>query len=109
DKKIIQSRNEVKSTLKALIGASRYIRTNRDGTISALVEWTKADRESATALYDVIQTVTREDGLIPDNGFQVVIEQAEKDLNTTKKVSLDELRYESVLKEALAELKPNKN
>jgi len=109
DKKIIQSRNEVKSTLKALIGASRYIRTNRDGTIPALMEWTKADKESATALYDVIQPVTSEDGLIPDNGFQVVIDQAKKEINTTKKVSLGELRDESVLKEALAELKPSKN
>ena len=95
--------------LKALIGASRYIRTNRDGTIQALMEWTKADKESATALYDVIQPVTSEDGLIPDKGFQVVIDQAKKELNTTKNVSLDELRDESILKEALAELKLKKN
>ena len=73
------------------------------------MEWTKVDRESATALYDVIQPVTSEDGLIPDNGFQVVIDQAKKELNITKKVPLDELRDESVLKEALAELKPSKN
>lgn len=109
DKKISQNRNEVKSTLKALIAASRYIRTNRDGTIQALMEWTKADKESATALYDVIQPVTSENGLIPDKGFQVVIEQAKKELNTTKNVPLDQLRDESILKAALAELNVKKN
>ena len=109
DKKIKEDRPEVKAMLKALIGASRYIRTNRDGTIQALIDWTKADKESATALYEIIQPVTSEDGLIPDKGFQVVIDQAKKELNTTKNVSLDELRDESVLKEALAELKLKKN
>ena len=109
DKKISQNRNEVKSTLKALIAASRYIRTNRDGTIQALMEWAKADKESATALYDVIQPVTSEDGLIPDKGFQVVIDQAKKELNTTKNVPLDQLRDESILKEGLAELNVKKN
>lgn len=110
DKKIKQNRPEVKTVLKSLIGASRYIRTNRDGTIQALMEWTKADKESATALYDVIQPVTSEDGLIPDKGFQVVVDQAKRELNINRKVSVDELRDESILREALAELtlkKPN--
>ena len=110
DKKIKQNRPEVKTVLKSLIGASRYIRTNRDATIQALMEWTKADKESATALYDVIQPVTSEDGLIPDKGFQVVVNQAKRELNINRKVSVDELRDESILREALAELtlkKPN--
>ncbi|HEY7169055.1 MAG TPA: ABC transporter substrate-binding protein [Candidatus Binatia bacterium] len=106
DKKISQSRGEVKAVLKALIGASRYIRADRAGTIQALMEWTRSDLESATALYDVIQPITSEDGLIPDKGFQVVVDQARRELNTTKNVSLDELRDESILREALTELKP---
>jgi NitT/TauT family transport system substrate-binding protein len=104
DKKIKQSPSEVKTILKSLIGASRYIRTNRDGTIQALMDWTKADKESATALYEVIQPVTSEDGLIPNKGFQVVVDQAKRELNLTRNVSLDELRDESILREALAEL-----
>jgi ABC-type nitrate/sulfonate/bicarbonate transport system substrate-binding protein len=104
DKKIKQSPSEVKTILKSLIGASRYIRTNRDGTIQALMDWTKADKESSTALYEVIQPVTSEDGLIPNKGFQVVVDQAKKELNITRNLSLDELRDESILREALAEL-----
>jgi hypothetical protein len=68
------------------------------------MDWTKADKESATALYEVIQPVTREDGLIPNKGFQVVVDQAKRELNFTRNVSLDELRDESILREALAEL-----
>ena len=109
DKKLKQNRPEVKAMLKALIGASRYIKTNRDGTIQALMEWTKADRESATALYDVVQPATSEDGLIPDKGFRVAIDQAKKELNITRTVPLDELRDESILREALAELRLKKS
>ena len=58
------------------------------------MEWTKADRESATALYDVVQPATSEDGLIPDKGFRVAIDQAKKELNITRIVPLDELRDE---------------
>ena len=68
------------------------------------MDWTKADKESATALYEVIQPVTSEDGLIPNKGFQVVVDQAKRELNLTRNVSLDELRDESILREALAEL-----
>jgi NitT/TauT family transport system substrate-binding protein len=103
DKKLKQSRSEVKTVLKSLIGASRYIRTNRDGTVQALMDWAKTDKESAAALYEVIQPVTSEDGLIPDKGFQVVVDQAKRELNITRNVSLDELRDETILREALAE------
>jgi NitT/TauT family transport system substrate-binding protein len=108
DKKIKGNRSEAKKLLKALIGASRYMRANRDGTIQALMDWTRADRESATALYEVVQPVTSEDGIIPDKGFRLVVDQAKKELNITRDVALDELKDESLLKEALAELKQKK-
>ena len=52
---------------------------------------------------------TSEDGLIPDKGFRVAIDQAKKELNITRNVPLDELRDESILREALAELRLKKN
>ncbi|TAK08371.1 ABC transporter substrate-binding protein, partial [bacterium] len=51
-KKIKERPDEVKRTIKALIKANRYIRTNREGAIQVMMEWGRSDRENAAASYD---------------------------------------------------------
>src|SRR2546425_4159447 len=53
-KKIKEKPDEIKRVIKAGIKANRYIRQNREGTIESMTEWTKADKEIATAGYESV-------------------------------------------------------
>src|SRR5207245_7553341 len=48
-KKIKEKPDEIKRVIKAGIKANRYIRQNREGKIESMTDWTKEDKEMATA------------------------------------------------------------
>jgi ABC-type nitrate/sulfonate/bicarbonate transport system substrate-binding protein len=103
-KKLKEKPDEVKRMLKAMIRTNRFIRTNRDGTIQAMMEWVKVDRESAAATYDSTWRVFSEDGTIPDAGLKLVIDQAREAMKIARAVANSEVSDMSLLREVQKEL-----
>jgi NitT/TauT family transport system substrate-binding protein len=103
-KKINERPDEVKRVLKALIKANRYIRSNRDGSIDVLAEWSRATRENAAVSYDSVVKVFNQDGSIPADGLQSVIESAVKEAKVTRPISPSDVSDLTMLREAQKEL-----
>jgi ABC-type nitrate/sulfonate/bicarbonate transport system substrate-binding protein len=103
-RKIQTKPSEVKSVLKALIKASRYIRDNRDGAVAALVEWGRVAPELAAATYDSTFKAVTQDGGIPENGLRLVIDQARNELKLSREIAPTEVADMSLLQQAQKEL-----
>ena len=103
-RKLNDKPDEVKRVIKAVIKANRYIRTNREGTIQALMDWGRRDRENAATAYDVVVRVFNNDGNIPEDGIASVIEQAAKEMKAGRQFALADVADLAPLREAQREL-----
>src|SRR6185503_11260940 len=103
-KKLKERPDEIKRMLKAMIRTNRFIRTNRDGTIQAMMEWMKIDRESAAATYDSTWRVFSDDGSIPEAGLKLVIDQGREAMKIERAVASTEVADLSLLREVHKEL-----
>jgi len=103
-KKIKERPDEIKRMIKAGIRANRYINQDREGTIRAMIEWMKIDREMATATYDSVLKTYSDDLSLPENGLRLLIDEAKKNAKLNREVSLDQVADLSILKEAQKEL-----
>ena len=103
-KKLKERPDEIKRMLKAMIRTNRFIRTNRDGTIQAMMEWMKIDRESAAATYDSTWRVFSDDGSIPESGLKLVIDQGREAMKIERVVAGTEVADLSLLREVHKEL-----
>jgi NitT/TauT family transport system substrate-binding protein len=103
-KKLKERPDEAKRMLKAMIRTNRFIRQNRDGTIQAMVEWMKIDRDSAAATYDSTSRVFSEDGSIPESGLKLVVDQAREAMKIDKPVASSEVAEFALLREVHKEL-----
>jgi NitT/TauT family transport system substrate-binding protein len=104
DKKIKEKPDEIKRVIKAGIKANRYIRQNRDGTIQAMMEWMKIDKEMATATYDSVGKAFNEDGSLPEDGLRLLIEEARKAAKVSREIASSEVADLAILREAQREL-----
>src|SRR5438128_8020197 len=103
-KKIKEKPEEVKRVIKAGIKANRYIRQNRDGTIESMTEWTKADKEMATAGYESVLKLFNDDGSVPEKGLILVIEELKKLGKVEREIASSDIADLSILREAQREL-----
>jgi len=103
-KKIREKPDEVKRVIRAGIRASRYIRTNRDGTIQFLMEWQRTDKEIATGTYEYLSKATNESGSLSENGFRLIIEEIKELAKVSRDVALSDVADLSILREAQKEL-----
>jgi NitT/TauT family transport system substrate-binding protein len=103
-KKIKEKPDEVKRVIKAGIKATRNIRQNRDGTIQFMMEWSKIDREMATATYESVLKLFNDDGSVPEKGLLLVIDELKKLGKVEREISLTEVADLSLLREAQKEL-----
>jgi NitT/TauT family transport system substrate-binding protein len=103
-KKLNEKPDEVKRVIKAVIRANRYIRTNREGSIQALMDWGRRDKENAANAYDTVLKVFNNDGSIPEDGMASVIEQAAKEMKATKQFTIADIADLGPLREAQREL-----
>jgi len=103
-KKLKEKPDEAKRMLKAMIRTNRFIRENRDGTIQAMMEWMKIDRDSAAATYNSTRRVFSEDGTIPDAGLKLVIDQAREAMKIERAVANSDVADMSLLHEVQKEL-----
>ena len=57
--------------IKAGIKANRYLHQNREGTIQAMMQWMKIDKETAAATYDGSAKSFNDDGSVPEAGLRI--------------------------------------
>ena len=107
-KKLKDKPDEAKRMLKAMIRTNRFIRQNRDGTIQAMMEWMKIDRDSAAATYDSTRRVFSEDGTISDAGLKLVIDQAREAMKIERAVANSDVADMSLLRDVQKELAAKK-
>jgi NitT/TauT family transport system substrate-binding protein len=93
-RKIKEKPDEVKRVITAGIKAARYIRQNREGTIQFMTEWSKIDREMATATYESVLKLFNDDGSLPEKGL----------VKVEREISVKEVADLSILREAQKEL-----
>jgi len=103
-KKIKEKPEEVKRVIKAGIKANRYIRQNRESTIQLMIEWSKTDKEMATAGYESVLRLFNDDGSVPEKGLLLVIEELKKLGKVEREISPNEVADLSLLREAQKEL-----
>jgi len=103
-KKIKDRPDEVKRVIKAGIKANRYIRQNREGTIQLMIDWSKSDKEMATAGYESVLKLFNDDGSVPEKGLLLVIDELKRLAKVEREISPAEVADLSILKEAQKEL-----
>jgi ABC-type nitrate/sulfonate/bicarbonate transport system substrate-binding protein len=103
-KKIKEKPDEVKRVIKAGIKATRNIRQNRDGTIQFMTEWSKIDKEMATATYENVLKLFNDDGSVPEKGLLLVIDELKKLGKVEREITPNDVADLSILKEAQKEL-----
>jgi ABC-type nitrate/sulfonate/bicarbonate transport system substrate-binding protein len=103
-KKLKEKPDEIKRMLKAMIRTNRYIRQNRDGTIKTMMEWMKVDRDGAAATYDSTVRVFSEDGIIPEAGLKLVVDQGREAMKIERAVASSEVAEFSLLREVHKEM-----
>src|SRR5213079_2799689 len=77
-KSIKERPDEIKRVIKAGIKAIRYIHQNRDGTIQAMMEWLKIDKEIAAVTYESVSKAFNDDGSLSEKGLRLAIEEAKR-------------------------------
>ena len=103
-KKIKEKPEEVKRVIKAGIRANRYIRQNRESTIQLMIEWSKTEKEMATAGYESVVKLFNDDGSVPEKGLLLVIEELKRLGKVEREISPGEVADLAILGEAQKEL-----
>lgn len=103
-KTIQQNPGQVKKLISSLIKASRFIRENREEAVKVLAAWGKVKPEHAYASYDSTVKVISNDGSIPRDGLDLLIDLARKDAKIAREIAVDEIADFSILHQVQKEL-----
>jgi len=103
-KRIKERPDEIKRMIKAGIATNRYLSQNREGTLRVMMEWMRIDREMAAATYDGIVKIYGDDLSLPEDGLRLLIDEAKKNANVKREISIDQVADLSILKEVQREL-----
>lgn len=101
-KKLREQPEQVKRFLKASVLAHKFMRERREASLTILMNWIKADRETAEGIYQLsIENFTR-DGMVDETALKAVIDQqlAESKVAT---VPLSQVADFSLLQQVLKE------
>ena len=69
-----------------------------------MMDWSKSDKEMATAGYESVVKLFNVDGSVPEKGFLLVIDELKRLGRVEREISLSEVEDFSLLKEAQREL-----
>jgi hypothetical protein len=68
------------------------------------MEWARVEPDLATVTYDSTWRVFSPDGSVPEDGLRLVVDQAKKELQITREVSLDDVSAITLVRDAQREL-----
>jgi NitT/TauT family transport system substrate-binding protein len=103
-RKIKEKPDEVRRIIKATIRANRFIRDNRDEAVRTLAAWGKIDGDFAYASYDALRNLFNADGAVPEEGLNLVIDQARRSAKIVREVAPAEVADLTFLRQAQSEL-----
>ena len=103
-KKIKERPDEAKRVIRAGIKSNRYIRQDREGTLTIMAEWLKIDKEMAAATYESSVKTFSQDLNLPDGGLRLLIDEAKRVAKINREISFAEVADLSILREAQKEL-----
>jgi hypothetical protein len=94
----------IKRTIKAVIRAARYIRTNQEGAIQVWLASTKSDRESAAAGIDSFAARLSDNGNMSESGLKMLVEEIRRMVKVEREIFLDDVADYTMLRQAQKEL-----
>jgi NitT/TauT family transport system substrate-binding protein len=104
DKKIQQSRDQVKRVVKGTIEGLRFIQQRRDESIDILARWSKVDRETATGMFESFLPAYSSDGAMSDEILKAALDDALRRAKIEKSFALNQIADRTILAEAQKEL-----
>lgn len=105
DRLIDKRPEQIKATIKAILRAVAFAKTNREETLQDLIKILKADRREAELLYEVGIAMWRPDGLTSDESLRINIDFVKERLKLKEEIPFSKVADFSFAKKALEELK----
>jgi len=104
DKKIQQSRDQVKRVIKGTIEGLRFIKERREESIDILARWSMVDRETATGMFESFLPAYSSDGTMTDEVLKAALDDALRRAKIEKTIPINQIADRTILAEAQKEL-----
>jgi ABC-type nitrate/sulfonate/bicarbonate transport system substrate-binding protein len=104
EQKLKNQRDEVKKMTRALLRANRFILDNPDGAIKILAEWGRSKPEVAAEAYQFNAKNYSRNLLVSRDTLENVIESTRWNVETKRKISVDDVFDLSLVREILKEM-----
>ena len=91
DKKIQQSRDQVKKVIKGTIEGLRFIKERKEESIDILARWSKVDRETATGMFESFFPAYSSDGAMTDEILRAALEDALRRAKIEKSIPINQI------------------
>jgi NitT/TauT family transport system substrate-binding protein len=104
DRKIQQSRDQVKRVIKGTIEGLRFIQQRRDESIDILAQWSKVDRETAKGMFESFFPAYSADGTMTDEILKAALEDSLRRAKIEKPIPINQIADRTILAEAQKEL-----
>jgi NitT/TauT family transport system substrate-binding protein len=105
DRKIQQSRDQVKRVIKGTIEGLRFIQQRREESIDILAQWSKVDdHETAKGMFESFFPAYSSDGTMTDEILKAALEDALRRAKIEKSIPINQIADRTILAEAQKEL-----
>jgi len=104
EQKLKNQKDEVKKMTRALLRANRFILDNPKGAIKILADWGRSKPEVAAEAYQFNAKNYSRNLLVSRDTLENVIESTRWNVETTKKISVDDVFDLSLVREILKEM-----
>jgi NitT/TauT family transport system substrate-binding protein len=102
--KIETQRDQVKRMLRALLRATQYLKSDRDGSLPVLMQYLSLSRETAEQIYAAVLPDFIDDDTISERSMRFTIDSEKKQLGLTDDVPFAQVADFGPLYEVLADL-----
>jgi ABC-type nitrate/sulfonate/bicarbonate transport system substrate-binding protein len=102
--KLHEQPQQVEAVLRASLRAVRYMQQNRDDTLALFMEHMGLDRQAAELTYDLGMGAFAADGVISDQGLQLLIDAARDTTGRQSEVTPGQLADFSIVRRVAAQL-----
>lgn len=104
DRKIQQSRDQIKRVIKGTIEGLRFIQQRREESVDILAQWAKVDRETAKGMFESFFPAYSSDGTMTDEILKAALEDALRRAKIEKSIPINQIADRTILAEAQKEL-----
>jgi NitT/TauT family transport system substrate-binding protein len=104
DKKIQQSRDQVKRVIKGTIEALRFIQQRKEESIDILAQWSKVDRDTAKGMFESFFPAYSSDGTMTDEILKAALDDSLRRAKIEKSLPITQIADRTILAEAQKEL-----